>query len=572
MNKFNISTRLVAMIVILAVMMLAIGWLGNSGMRAANASMKTVYEDRTVPLGQLSEMQRLIMQNRLAITRSVALNTPEAGKAAMDDLDKDSAAINKIWEAYRSTTLTIREAAIVKAFEDARSRYISDYLVPAQNALRNGDTQQLRSLIAEKDDALYAPMRSQIAALTGLQQDVAKQEYNTAVDRYIVSRIAAWVCFIFAMLFAAVFGTVLIKGISKALAQARHAATAVAQGDLSYNIVSEGRNEVTLVLKTLSRMQQSLSDVVGTVRAGSESVATASAQIAQGNMDLSQRTEEQASALEQTAASMEELGSTVQQNADNARMADQLAREASTVAIKGGAVVAEVVETMKGIHDSSKKIADIISVIDSIAFQTNILALNAAVEAARAGEQGRGFAVVATEVRALAGRSAEAAKEIKSLINASVERVAQGNVLVDQAGTTMTQVVDAIRRVTDIVAEISSASREQNTGVAQIGAAIQQMDQVTQSNAALVEEIAAAASSLKAQAGELVQAVAVFRLSPGKETASRTAQTVSRTSRAVIENNLTQRRAGATARTETAKLISRDQTADSNIDEEWATF
>jgi methyl-accepting chemotaxis protein-1 (serine sensor receptor) len=263
-------------------------------------------------------------------------------------------------------------------------------------------------------------------------------------------------------------------------------------------------------------MQTSLSRVVSNVRNNAHSVASASAQIAQGNNDLSARTEQQASALEETSASMEELNSTVQANADNARQANQLAVSASTVAVQGGDVVAEVVTTMKGINDSSKKIADIIGVIDGIAFQTNILALNAAVEAARAGDQGRGFAVVASEVRSLAQRSAEAAKEIKGLIHASVERVEQGTMLVDKAGATMTEVVASIRRVTDIVGEISAASNEQSMGVSQVGEAITQMDQATQQNAALVEQSAAAADSLKKQAQQLVEAVAVFQLAPGE--------------------------------------------------------
>ena len=264
---------------------------------------------------------------------------------------------------------------------------------------------------------------------------------------------------------------------------------------------------------TLSRMGLA----VAAVRAAAGSVNSACAEIAAGNNDLSARTEQQASALEETAASMEQLGSTVRHNADNARQANQLAVNASTVAQQGGEVVAEVVETMKGINASSNKIADIISVIDGIAFQTNILALNAAVEAARAGEQGRGFAVVASEVRSLAGRSAEAAKEIKQLITASVERVEQGTLLVDKAGVTMTEVVAAIRRVTDIVGEISAASSEQSQGVAQVGEAVTQMDQATQQNAALVEQMAAAAGSLSAQAADLVRAVAVFKGEQGAE-------------------------------------------------------
>jgi methyl-accepting chemotaxis protein len=303
---------------------------------------------------------------------------------------------------------------------------------------------------------------------------------------------------------------------TRALSQAVQVARTVAAGDLSGEIVVSSRDEAGELMAALAEMNTRLRGVVDGVRQSSESVATASGQIAQGNTDLSQRTEEQASALEETAASMEELGSTVRQNADNARQANQLAASASEVAVRGGAVVGEVVETMKGINESSRRIADIISVIDGIAFQTNILALNAAVEAARAGEQGRGFAVVAAEVRSLAQRSADAAKEIKGLITTSVERVGQGSSLVDQAGATMKEVVSSIQRVTDIVGEISAASSEQATGVAQVGEAVSQMDQATQQNAALVEQSAAAAESLKDQALQLVQAVASFKLGAGE--------------------------------------------------------
>jgi methyl-accepting chemotaxis protein len=321
-----------------------------------------------------------------------------------------------------------------------------------------------------------------------------------------------WICLLLGVVFGVVMALRIAKNIVQPLNRAIEVTEKVASGDLTETIDVHRDDEVGQMLAALSKMQGNLSQLVTNVRQGSESVATASAEIAQGNNDLSMRTEQQASALQTTASSMAELGGTVRQNADSARQANQLAMTASSVAVKGGDVVGQVVETMKGINESSRKISDIISVIDGIAFQTNILALNAAVEAARAGEQGRGFAVVASEVRALAGRSAEAAKEIKSLITASVEKVEHGTALVDQAGETMTEVVSSIRRVTDIMGEISAASTEQSSAVAQVGDAVTQMDQTTQQNAALVEEMAAAASSLKNQAQDLVQVVAAFKV------------------------------------------------------------
>ena len=342
--------------------------------------------------------------------------------------------------------------------------------------------------------------------------------YVDTVQATFVNRLlqATGIAVVLALLLVAV-GWMISRSILRQLGgeptQLNHITHQIAQGDLAVEIPASASGNS--VLHGIQAMRDSLAGVVLRVRQGSEHVSTASAEIAQGNHDLSARTESQASALEETAASMEELGSTVRQNADNARQANQLAVNASSVAQQGGEVVAEVVQTMKGISTASNKIADIIGVIDGIAFQTNILALNAAVEAARAGEQGRGFAVVASEVRSLAGRSAEAAKEIKSLIGASVERVEQGNVQAERAGQTMTEVVNAIRRVTDIMGEISAASSEQSAGVSQVGEAVTQMDQATQQNAALVEQMAAAAGSLSGQARELVEAVAVFRIAQG---------------------------------------------------------
>ncbi|MCA1323064.1 methyl-accepting chemotaxis protein [Herbaspirillum sp. alder98] len=289
----------------------------------------------------------------------------------------------------------------------------------------------------------------------------------------------------------------------------------VAQGDLSAEIKPAGRDETGQLLDALREMNLSLRNIVSQVRHGTDTIATATGEIVTGNLDLSARTEQQAGSLEETASAMEELTSTVRQNADNARQANQLAASASTIASHGGEVVGQVVQTMSSIHDSSKKIVDIISVIDGIAFQTNILALNAAVEAARAGEQGRGFAVVASEVRSLAQRSASAAKEIKGLIDDSVDKVGAGSKLVEQAGQTMREVVESVRRVTDVVAEISAASSEQSTGIEEVNRAITQMDESTQQNAALVEQAAAAAHSMQDQAASLATLVSVFRLQAG---------------------------------------------------------
>ena len=317
------------------------------------------------------------------------------------------------------------------------------------------------------------------------------------------------------MVLAAMAGTIVVEAqVSAPLKTLLEQAQTVASGQAGRNIQLNRVDEIGMLLRAITQSGLNLRALVDDVGARAHVVDSGSAEIAKGNYDLSARTESQANALEESAASMEQFSSTVKQNADNARQGNVLAQNASAVAVKGGEVVAQVVNTMKGINEASKKISDIISVIDGIAFQTNILALNAAVEAARAGEQGRGFAVVASEVRSLAGRSADAAKEIKTLINDSVQRVEQGTALVDQAGTTMTEVVSSIRRVTDIMGEISAASTEQSQGVAQVGEAVTNMDQATQQNAALVEEMAAAAASLRSQAQELVGTVAVFQLSP----------------------------------------------------------
>ncbi|MFN3436898.1 MAG: methyl-accepting chemotaxis protein [Acidovorax sp.] len=378
----------------------------------------------------------------------------------------------------------------------------------------------LAMVYAGESETAFVAVAETLGKMQKLNAGNALKATEEARQVFNVARASLAITLAVCVVLAALLGVGITRAVTRPAGHAVRAARAIAAGDLTAEVPPGGKDEMGQLLTALGEMRDNLAHVVSGVRQNAEGVASASSQIASGNNDLSARTEQQASALEETAASMEELGSTVRQNADNARQANQLAVSASTVAVQGGDVVAEVVETMKGINASSNKIADIISVIDGIAFQTNILALNAAVEAARAGEQGRGFAVVASEVRSLAGRSAEAAKEIKLLITASVERVEQGTLLVDKAGATMTEVVASIRRVTDIMGEISAASSEQSAGVGQVGEAVTQMDQATQQNAALVEEMAAAASALNAQAGELVNAVAVFKLDASATTRS----------------------------------------------------
>ena len=407
----------------------------------------------------------------------------EHGKALLAAV----AAQRKRYSAIRDDAF--RRKAEQGAQSDAFQAFVDDKMVPEMK-------QYVRTVeaVVAYQESLFAAADKQIDAL------------QASARRLLVGLgIAALGC-------GALFGWLLTRSITRPLAHAVALAGQVASGDLTADIQATSRDEVGQLLASLKRMNESLLATVREVRAGTETIVTASQQIASGNLDLSARTEQQASALEETASSMEELTSSVRQNADNARQANTLAQSASEIAARGGTVVSEVVSTMESINASSKKIGDIIAVIDGIAFQTNILALNAAVEAARAGEQGRGFAVVATEVRNLAQRSAGAAKEIRGLIMDSVAKVDAGGRLVDQAGATMQEIVQGIARVTDVMAEITSASAEQAMGIEQVNAAITQMDGVTQQNAALVEEAAAAAASMQDQAATLAQLVSTFRV------------------------------------------------------------
>ena len=507
--KLKFSAKLLLCTVIPAVLFIVALAVAIGGLvYTKNQFGRYIQTEQRISTG-LTEMYAQGLQMGQAL-RNIVLDP--ANPQAYKNLDTARQAYEKAYtETERTARGTVFSAGLEKlpalraAHAQAQERVLA--LVKEQSAetvkqLNGAETPAWRNLRGELLKLLETAEKATVEAEARVDQQV---------NRVIFSAIALAVL---AVLVAVGFTWYLRSTVCNELGgdpgDARNALLEIAEGNLAFPVPPT--RYAGSLMEGLVRMQDSLRRLVGEVRQATDSITTASSEIAAGSQDLSARTESQASSLEETAASMEELSSTVRQNADNARQANQLAMSASTVAVQGGEVVARVVDTMQGINDSARRIHDIISVIDGIAFQTNILALNAAVEAARAGEQGRGFAVVAAEVRTLASRSAEAAKEIKALITDSVGRVDQGSALVDQAGQTMQEVVASIRRVTDIMGEISAASGEQSQGVAQVGEAVNQMDQATQQNAALVEESAAAAMSLREQAQHLNQLVGTFRL------------------------------------------------------------
>jgi methyl-accepting chemotaxis protein len=475
-----------------------------------------------VPLAKERLMAEWHTQTFGAVRRTAAIvksTDPSLVEFFKEDAKTTSGRSTELIKQIEPLLTGEQERAVFKRIGQLRKAY-TDAKDKAVKARADGNAEESARILTQEYMPASKAYEQELAHLVSMQQaqiDTTAREIDQANGAS--TRLMALGAIV-AVLFGAACSWMLTRGIVRPIRDAVNVAETVAAGDLTHVIEAHGKDETGALLRALRHMNDSLVGIVSQVRGGTDTIATASREISAGNLDLSSRTEQQASAIEETAATMEELTTTVKQNADNARQANQLAIAASEVASQGGAVVGEVVTTMGAINESASKIADIIGVIDGIAFQTNILALNAAVEAARAGEQGRGFAVVASEVRNLAQRSAAAAKEIKELITASAANVEAGTKLVDQAGNTMEQVVTSIRRVTDIMAEITSASQEQSGGIEQVNQAIGQMDQVTQQNAALVEEAAAAAASMQEQAGKLAEVVSVFRLERGHSIAA----------------------------------------------------
>src|SRR5450830_1674813 len=511
MNNMKIGTRLGFGFGSIILLLIIIAFVSIHRLKSGNEKTEEIVKDRYAKIMLAVQIKGNVDTEARNLRNALLATTPEERKRFID-LAVEAAKKNaEILPHLEQVINTPRGKELFDAMADARSKYrvaAEQELKQIENGEKEKATEFLFKEVIPPQNALFGA----IDKFYEFQAELMDRVATTALDQANSATILVIVLSAIAAVLASAIGIFIARSITRPLNEAVKVAQTVAAGDLTSNIEVTSTDETGQLLQALKEMNNALQDIVGQVRSGTDTIATASSQIAVGNMDLSTRTEQQASSLEETASSMEEITSVVQQNADNARQANSLAKTASEVASKGGSVVSEVVGTMSSISESAKKIVDIISVIDGIAFQTNILASNAAVEAARAGEQGRGFAVVASEVRSLAQRSAAAAKEIKVLIDDSVEKVDTGSKLVSQAGSTMQDVVSSVKRVTDIVSEISAASHNQSSGIEQVNHAVSQMDETTQKNAALVEEAAAAAKSLQDQAGALSEIVSVFKL------------------------------------------------------------
>ncbi|HEY8875942.1 MAG TPA: methyl-accepting chemotaxis protein [Roseateles sp.] len=515
LNQLRIGKRLAIAFAVVLVLMLVVSVVGVRGILRVAAGLETVYQDRTVPLAQLGELNNLSTRSRLIIVEMLRSPGFDEIKRRSEELEANQKRGQKLLDAYLATYLTPDEKRVADQFVATRKAYIDEGLRPVSTALSTGGMSTALQIYEEKTLPLAAKVQELGDQLVKIQTDVAAAEYEIGQQTRRSAVMTTVLLTAAALALGLAMAWMITRSITTPVRRAVGFAQTVAGGDLTAEIQTQGRDEIAELLTALADMRDGLVNIVRQVRSGADSILTGAGEIATGNADLSQRTEEQAANLEQTAASMEQMNATVRQNADTAQTATQLAASASGVATRGGDVVQQVISTMGDISSSSRKIADIIGTIDGIAFQTNILALNAAVEAARAGEQGRGFAVVAGEVRALAQRSAQAAREIKALIGQSVDNVDAGSRLVGEAGQTMSEIVSQVKRVADLIAEIGSATQEQTTGIGQVSEAVSQLDKVTQQNAALVEEAAAAAESLRSQAVRMNEVVGVFKLAGG---------------------------------------------------------
>jgi methyl-accepting chemotaxis protein len=510
LTQFKIGTRLGIGFAVVLGLLVAVLLVGLYSMGQLSARTHDIVADKNVKMAAANTMSDNVRNITLAITSVVVAPTEALVQAELAKIGEARKKYGAAKETLQKKISTDKETALMAELDAAlkAGAPLNNKVIELRNA---GQTEEAIAFLTQQAAPSLKRVLGALDSLVAYEGEQAAQAATQAETLSASARASMIILGSVAVLLGAFVAWIITRSITRPINAAVAVAETVASGDLSSHIVVNSSDETGRLLGALKAMNDSLLGVVAQVRHGTDAIATASSEIAAGNLDLSSRTEEQASSLEETASSMEELTSTVKQNADNARQANQLAKSASEVAVRGGSIVAQVVDTMGTINDSSKKIVDIIGVIDGIAFQTNILALNAAVEAARAGEQGRGFAVVATEVRNLAQRSAGAAKEIKELIAASVANVDTGSRLVNEAGQTMGDIVDSIVRVTDIMGEITSATHEQTIGIEQINMAIAQMDEVTQQNAALVEEAAAASQSMQEQAGELAHVVGFFK-------------------------------------------------------------
>ena len=508
-KNMKIGTRLALGFGVLLVILVAMAIVAINRLAVVNAASTMMAEDRIPKVMMLQTVEGQLNIMSRAVRNAVILKDQGEIKKEIARIYDSRKIITETFEKLDKLMVTPKGREEFKGMMDKRKPYVAD-LDKLIKLIEDGKGDEARTLMFGSFRQTQRAYFEQLETFQKYLIDAMNKGNKEADDNYAMARLLMILMSVIAVVVGIAVAWFATRSITRPLGDAVKLAETVASGDLTHRIEVDSKDETGQLLQALRNMNDSLVNIVSQVRVGTDTIATASAQIAAGNQDLSSRTEEQASSLEETASSMEELTSTVRQNGDNANQANQLAISASDIAVRGGAVVSEVVQTMGEINESSKKMADIIGVIDGIAFQTNILALNAAVEAARAGEQGRGFAVVATEVRSLAQRSASAAREIKSLIDDSVSKIEAGSRLVNSAGETMTEVVGSIRRVTDIMGEITAATREQVDGIEQVNQAVIQMDQVTQQNAALVEEAAAAAESMQDQAAKLVQVVSVF--------------------------------------------------------------